>query len=189
VPFLVGALAGSAVLNLWGAKKGADASKDAAAQQVASADQAKAELRPIYEGNVARMDPYAQLGGQAVGQLRNLSGFGAPPALPPGGSAGIPQVAVPLNPNGNQGTVNPPMNMSDPRVQMLAKGGSLADIGGTAATGGGQSSYGSMSPQQMGQVAGGMQQALVKMRAPDGEERDVPEAMAARFEQAGAMRI
>ena len=170
----IAALAGGTATSLYGANKQAGAAKDAAAQQVASAEQAKADLRPLYEANVARMDPYAQLGGQAVGQLRALGGFGAPPALAPGGSAARTQVAIPFDPNNpaNAGIPQQPMNMSDPRVQALAKGASLADLGGGRGSAYEGPSTGTAVPR-----------ATVRLMAPDGEVREFPPDVAMQLER------
>ena len=184
----------SAAASAYGAHKKAQAAKEAAKTQVASAGAAKADLQPLYEQSVARLDPYAQLGTQAVGQLRALGGYPAPPPLPPGGSAARPQGPVPWNPAdpATAGRPNPPMNMSDPRVQALARGGSLADFGAPA--GRTQSSYGGSTgtavPRQGGsfQTTGGGG-GLVLMQAPDGEQREVPAQMVPQFEQAGARRL
>jgi hypothetical protein len=174
----------SAGVQLYGAHKASSAAKKASEQQVASANQAKSDLEPLYRESVNRMQPYADMGLSALGQTRSLMGYPAPPP-----QTGRDAQGKPLGPfTGEQG----PMNMSDPRVQHLAAGGSLADLGSTGATpmgGGGSSSYGGMTPQQMPQVAAGMQQAMLKMRAPDGEVRDVPSHLAAQLEQAGAVRV
>ena len=167
-------------LSLFGAKKQADTSKDAAAQQVAAANAAKAELRPIYDDSLARMEPYRQLGGQALGQLGALSGF---PALsnPTGGPVAIPYARTPIT---QEQMNNMPLPMMKPATPADMGGsqtlGSLAAGLNPGSTGGGVSSYGGPAQAQGG---------LIKMRAPDGEERDVPEAMASRLEQAGARRI
>ncbi len=194
MPLWVG-LAVSTGFGLFGAKKQSDAANKASKQQVASIDQAKADLRPLYESNVARLDPYAQLGAQGVGQLRALGGYPTPPALPTGGSAAQPDVAIPLNPNNpaNFGTTTPPMNMSDPRVQELARGGSLATLGG-----GGSSAYRSPAsgqpqmsqpPQGQGGSFAAPGGGLVTLRAPTGEVGEFPAEQAAYFIQRGAQRV
>lgn len=181
--------------NLWGAHKQASAAKEASGQQVDAANQAKAELAPIHAANVARMDPYAQLGGQAVGQLRALGGY---PAPPPANANAVGRDAQ-GNPLGPVTANQPPMNMSDPRVQHLARGGSLADppsaYGGSLASLGQPntaSSYGVSTGSQQGLNGASMwsQSGMVKMQSPDGsEQRDVPESMVAKAEQMGARRV
>lgn len=156
------------------AKISSNAAKNAGNIQAGSANDAKGELRPIYEGNLARMQPYASLGGDALGQLRALGGY--PAAAAPTG---------PLGPiTGQQG----PMNMSDPRVQALARGGSLADPGMSGSPlgsigGGGTSAYGGAQPQ--GGSFGGQMVALI---APNGEQGQVPANQAEAYIARGARR-
>ena len=71
------------------------------------------------------------------------------------------------------------MNMSDPRVQHLAQGGSLVDPQmGTLGSAMTQSSYG-----------GAPQGGMLKMRAPDGEVADIPADQADHFLKLGAQRV
>ena len=182
------AAAGSGGLQLWGAKKSADASKKAAEQQTASADQGLALQKDIYGQQVAGMQPYAQFGQQALGSLGSLMGF---PALPP--PTGRDATGAPLGPiTGQQG----PMNLSDPRVQRLAAGGSMADPGmsdGTLGGAMGQSSYqtpgqgtGPTAPGGSVQAPGGQ---MVTLIAPTGEQGKFPADQAEQFIQRGARRI
>jgi hypothetical protein len=177
----VGSTVGSALI-------GANASKNAAKQQVEAINQAKAELAPIHEQNVARLEPYAAIGGPAVGALRDLMGY--PAAAPPTGYGANGQPLGPIT--GPQS----PLNMSDPRVQQLAKGGSLVDINTSTPSSGMQtadprtgSSYGSLASLSGGggrmRTGGGM----IRLQAPTGEVGEFPEAQAQMFLQAGAKRL
>lgn len=170
-------------VSIWGTQKQASAAKDAANQQVQSATQARADLEPIYRENVARLNPYASLGSSAVGSLNSLMGYSPTP------QTGYNASGAPLGPlTGTQG----PMNTSDPRVQQLARGGSLADLssGGRGFSGSPTgtavprtaSSYGSLSSLGMGPK-------MVRLMAPTGEIGEFPESQAAQFEQAGARRV
>lgn len=181
-------LAANAGLGAWGASKQAGAAKDAANTQVASANEAKAELRPLYEQSIARLDPYAALGGGALGKLGALSGV--TPLAANAGAVGRDAQGNPLGPiNGSQG----PLNMSDPRVQHLAQGGSLIDpemrAPMSALGGGGRSGY------QTGEAAvprGGSSfqtSKMLKVQAPTGEIREFPADQAAYFAQRGAQIV
>ena len=182
-------MAGGAALSAYGAHKQASGAKEAAKTQVGAAETAKADLRPLYEQSVARMDPYAQLGGQAVGQLRALGGYPAPPPLPPGGSAAAPQW-----PNLAQGAVGlaarfaPNGSLAKPQgggVSMATLGNPTA--GRTASSYGGPPT-GTAVPRQGGSFQT-TQGGLVMMQAPDGEQREVPLQLVPQLEQAGARRI
>lgn len=190
----------SAGAQIYGAHKAASASKDAAKQQVASAEQAKAELAPIHQQNVARMDPYAALGGGALGKLGALSGIAPVPmsgGVSMANAVGRDAQGNPLGPiNGSQG----PINMSDPRNQHAARGGSMVDFPTMAGSadgmslsrlgGGGASAYtqSKVTPRQ-GQAIASAMPALVRMISPDGaEQQDVPAEHVARFEALGARR-
>lgn len=176
------AAAGSGGLQLWGAKKSADASKKAANQQVASSDQGLALQKDIYGQQVAGMQPYAQFGQQALGSLGSLMGF---PALPP--ATGRDQSGAPLGPiTGNQG----PINMGDPRVQALARGGSMIDPiqrGGTLGSAMGQSSY--RTPGQGTGPTAPTSAPMVTLIAPTGEQGQFPSDQAEQFIQRGARRV
>jgi hypothetical protein len=185
----VGLIGGGA--SIAGSLIGANASKKAAEQQVAAANQAKADLAPIHQQNVARMDPYASIGGPALGSLRELMGF--PAATPPTGYGANGQPLGPIN--GQQG----PMNMSDPRVQHLAKGGSLVDMNTSGSTSSlntavprTASSYGSLASLGTGVGGGSMPTGgggMVRLQAPTGEVGEFPAEQAQMFIQAGATRL
>lgn len=163
---------------------GSKAAKSAANQQVESTKQAKAELAPIYQENVARLNPYASLGSSAVGSLSSLMGY--PPASPPVGSGANGQPLGPIT--GTQG----PMNMSDPRVQQLARGGSLTDLssGGRGFSG---TSTGTAVPRTASSYAPlsslSTGPKMVRLMAPTGEVGEFPESQAAMFEARGARRV
>ncbi len=192
---LLASAALSGGLQLAGAAKASSSANKAADQQVASADKGLALQKQIYNEQKAGMQPYAQFGQQALGSLGSLMGFPAlPPPTPPTGYGANGQSLGPIT--GNQG----PMNMSDPRVHRLAKGGSLVDPGMSGTIGGmvGQSSYrspasGLGAPMQQTQGGGGSFAApggrMVKVSSPDGEIRDVPEGMVPQLEAIGGRRV
>ncbi len=176
-----------------GAKMQSNAAGKAADQQVASADKGLDLQRQIYDEQKAGMQPYAQFGQQALGSLGSLMGFPAlPPPTPPTGMGANGQSLGPIT--GNQG----PMNMSDPRVQRLAKGGSLVDPGmsdGSIGSMVGQSSYrspasGFGAPMQQTQGGGGsFGPPMVTLMAPTGETQAVPADQAESFIARGARKV
>lgn len=166
-------------LQLWGAHKQASAAKNAAKQQVASIDQAKAELRPIYEGNVARMQPYANIGTQALGGLGALMGYPAQPAAP-----------MPASPPPTIGGMTPQQMDVIGRgvtqaVGALRSGGSapMHTFGAQGSSYGGGNTFG--PPQGRGVSFS----PTIRLRAPDGEERDIPAQFAERMIAQGAQRV
>lgn len=123
-------------------KRAADKAVDA---QTGSADQGLALQRQIYDEQKASMAPYAAFGQHALGSLGQLMGFPASASTPQGllaNQVGRDAFGNPLGPITNDRI---PLNMSDPRVQHLAQGGSLVDLSNGNGTIGsiiGQSAYG-----------------------------------------------
>jgi hypothetical protein len=84
---------GSALANLFGAKKQAGAAKEAAKTQAAAAEQARLLQQQMYQQTRADLSPYMQGGSQGLSSLTSLLGVGgvapssglapmAPPAAP-----------------------------------------------------------------------------------------------------------
>lgn len=86
VPAIIGG-ASSVVQGIMGHK----ASKDAAKQQSAAADKAMAVSRDVYGQQMAGMQPYAQVGGQANSLMGRLMGAPAGATFASPGPAGMPQ--------------------------------------------------------------------------------------------------
>lgn len=93
---------GSAILKLFGAKKSADAAKEAAKIQSASAQQALNLQQQLYGQSRADLDPYRQHGVQGLTALSALMGHPQPAPSPPvPGVPGQPGALVLLRaPNG-----------------------------------------------------------------------------------------
>jgi hypothetical protein len=176
IPAVIGA-----GVSLYGTHKQASAAKDAAGQQVDAANQAKAELRPIHEQNIARMQPYANIGNQALGSLGSLMGYqggGAPMA--PGAAPSGP--ASPLSPQQIQAG------------QMMGQGIGRVFNGSPVGTAVPRtaSSYGSLASLGAGATGGSMPTGgggMIRMMAPDGEMREIPAALEQQATQAGARRV
>lgn len=106
---------GSALLKLFGAKKSADAAKEAARIQAASAQQALNLQQQLYGQSRADLDPYRQHGVQGLTALSALMGHPQPAPSPwvgPQVGQASPQQRGPLPPGAtptgyavNRGTV------------------------------------------------------------------------------------
>ena len=108
-----------AATDIYGAKKQGDAAERAAQQQIAAAERAKAEMKPLYDQALgiaaaqhaqgrADLSPYAQAGAGAVGTLSDFLGVpraaapaavAAPPSAPPP-TTPLSQIAMTTLPNG-----------------------------------------------------------------------------------------
>ena len=183
IPAVIGAASVGA--QVYGTKKQADAAQQAAGQQVESANTARADLDPIYQSNVARMQPYANLGGAALGQLGALGGYNVPNmavgtgGMAPGGMTG-------WYPSLPGGPVAPPgadrasqrLEGSMPTGETAIPRRSLASVGG-----GGQSSFTTQGdPSRRGPT-------MVRVMAPDGEVGEFPEQQATFLIAQGAKRV
>lgn len=179
----------SAATQLWGAHKASEASEEAAGQQVQASNEAMNVNRDVYNTQMSGMQPYTNIGNQAVGSLGALMGFTptaaggaaawAPPAAQPtGGMAGGPVqpgsgVSTPRPSTSQEGAYAPPPNTS---IYNPTSG--PPPMGHMAAPGGGTFIQGHPSGQTM-----------VTLRAPTGEVSQVPEAHAQHFIDLGATRI
>lgn len=137
IPLITGAVSGAT--SLIGAKVASNAAKNAAKTQTASADKAIALQNQLYQDQQQRMSPFVNAGGQALGQLGQMSSQRAPMFDPSQRGGGFTlQMSQPMGGQGMLGKVGMP---------------------------------------------------TVKMRAPDGSVRDVPQDQVPMFQQKGAQVI
>ena len=103
-------------LNIWGAKKGAKASKEAAKTQQDSARRAQQFLRTQHEAAQQRAQPWMDMGGRGMVRLDEMMRLG-PGSIPRGRNdmPGLPPQAPPPGPGGPP----PPPREAQPRPQMM----------------------------------------------------------------------
>ncbi|MBA3949314.1 MAG: hypothetical protein H0X44_05145 [Acidobacteria bacterium] len=166
MPVAIGLIVGGQALQMYGAKKKADAAKKASEQQVAAADKAQGYNQQVYTDQRALMQPYVQGGGAAYQQL-----LGDWQGRQPGGAPAMPQGAPPGSPMSMAGSrPQPPgaptMGQAVPRTPMA------------------------MPPGMPGQTGPPAQGGMVKIASPDGSEvRDVPQAQAQMYLSRGGKLV
>lgn len=159
---LLAAGALSAGANMVGAKKGADASKDAARIQSQSADRAMGVMRDVYGQQMGMVRPYVDAGTQSLAAM--MQRYGNAGTAMPGHQPG--PAYVPMGPGG----VRPPQVGPHPNL------------------GAGQQTMGSLASMRQPQPQGGGSQ-VVMMQSPDGDVRPVPAHMVAQVEARGGRRM
>jgi hypothetical protein len=162
----------SAGVKAYGAHKQASAANKAADQQVASADQGLALQKDIYGQQVAGMQPYAQFGQQALGSLGSLMGFPAQTVQGPQGMPASSLLTLPNPPAGRQATPETTTGVAVPRVGTI---GAMT-----------RSTY---QPTPQGGSVAVPRTGLVKVASPQGEIREVPEAIVPQLEAYGGRRV
>lgn len=170
IPLIVGAA--STAATVYGAKKSADASKNAARTQTAAGDQALGLQRDMYQQQQANLAPYRALGNGSLGNLGNFQSFaGVPGSFGAGVQA---QYQRPLSPGFQAPHQQQPQGqqptMGQPAVDhAIPRRGMLGMVRGMA--------------QQPASVD------MVRMRAPNGEEQHVPSAQVEHYRQLGAQVV
>jgi hypothetical protein len=168
---------GSALANLFGAKKQAGAAKEAAATQSAAAEQARLLQQQMYQQTRADLAPYMQGGSQGLSALTSLLGVGgvapssglAPLAPPP--SAGV--IAGPMGTT--PGLPNLPAGMSATELAAWRRNPTQAGREQLLA--------------QAGVNASAYPGGTVMLRAPTGQTQAVPAEQAEFFLARGATRV
>jgi hypothetical protein len=179
IPAIIGAA--SAGTSLASAKMQSNAANRASKAQSASQDTSQAFNQQAFDYQKQLMNPYAQAGQTSLANLMAQHWGGSPADYsqqqgPPQGQQAMPG----QRPQG----MAPTMGQAMPRSQ----GGQ--PLGGFAGPQGGMPQQGQAAPgmgQPAQQPGGGGQ--MVRMRAPTGEVTTIPAAMAAQFEQRGAVRV
>jgi hypothetical protein len=159
VPLIIGGI--SAAANLIGAKKSADAAKDAAKLQTAAVDKAQAFNQQAYNDQKAALQPYVEFGTNSLAGLQRQYGNGQPliNRFAPTGMTNTGQASYAL-PNA---------------LAPTASGMTLAAM--------------QQQAQQQPSPAAPMGGGSVKLQAPDGEVRDVPVHLAGPLMARGARRV
>lgn len=175
---------GSSIYKAHQASK--EASKAEATQKQAIADSTAAKEK----GATAAQDiyaPYTQLGAGAATLLG--SGLGIPMTPPASGSSGTsgedetsggtaPPTGAQQDTANKIGTPTPPKTMADDTAN---KRGTLADV-----TGMGGDTQGATVQQAASDARAS---SYTKLRAPDGEEQDVPDELVPHFMKLGAQKV
>lgn len=172
VPFIPAIIGGAAAI--YGAKKSADAVTNAAETQAQSSEEAIALQKQMYEQDRADMAPYRNLGAYSVGALGHLTGMPPTPSTPATApsSGGAIGPGVPVDTSAKPPDILKDTDTTLPGAQgprgmptQAPESRSLRDLGARQQT----------------------QSSFVRMRAPNGQEKDVDQTMVDYYRQRGAV--
>lgn len=156
-----------AVADIFAGRTQAKAAKEAAAQQQAGVREARAYIEPIYAKAQAGLAPYAQQGAAGLTALSALMGIPqAPAAAPAPNTASFAAPAQPTVPFAS--------------LTGTARGNAVADANRRQFG----AYYGANQVTPMQAVP-----TMVRLRAPTGEEREVPHDQVNQYLALGATRI
>lgn len=178
---LIGAAVG-AVTSIWGAKKKADAAKEAAKTQAASADKAMALERQMYEQNRADLSPWYNVGANAITTMGNLSGLGSFPGTSMGGGQAGPLSAMAPGVIGLGNALLARRGI--PPTKPLAPMGLSQDALPPEPTAG--SKRETLASLQAGSARPMNASGYAMMQAPDGSTQPVPVSQVPWYQQKGA---
>lgn len=182
IPWIMGiGTAASVGTSIYGAKKAADASKQASAAQVASGDKALALQREMWQDTRQSLQPWITQGSQAVTTLGDLMGLGggggaAPPAAssPPLAGGRTPTAWDLMSPEEREYVSRPATRRQT--KEYLLTGNEALD----------PSQTGLFTPQAPTMAAAMRGSSYVTLQAPDGTTQQVPETAASHYLSRGA---
>lgn len=162
---LIGGLASGAA-QVYGAKKGADASKKAAETEGAAAKESLDFLKQKQAEYEAAIQPYRNAGASGLGMASNLLGIPAPATA--GTNAAV-------NPNIPRGPFVPPSMPKMTIANGLTPGGSALFAGGAGRP---DATFGGTQPIPGMNAPASNNSGVILVQAPDGSQRSVPSSLA-----------